>query len=79
MVRTASVRSSASIERITRAVADREGVDPTELPPMYEAVDTAALSALLDAENRSDVTVRFTYCGYEVVVDGRDVTVDAAT
>lgn len=78
MVRTASVRSPHCIERITEVVADQEGVDPIELPPMYEAVDTAALSAILDREG-DDVTVEFTYCGYRIVATDRDVTVDADT
>jgi hypothetical protein len=62
------------------AVADHEGVDPTELtPPLAEVVDPDALDRLLGSANpREDVTVEFTYRGHDVVVsaDG-EVTVQS--
>ncbi|MWV41804.1 HalOD1 output domain-containing protein [Natrialba sp. INN-245] len=47
-------------------IAAREGCRGTTLPPLYEHVDTEALTAVL--ESPADVTVRFEYEGYEVVI-----------
>ncbi|MEY7848965.1 HalOD1 output domain-containing protein [Natrarchaeobius sp. A-rgal3] len=55
-------------------VAAREGRRGTSLPPLYEAVDTDALTALL--ESPADVTVRFEYEGYEVVIGPRPLEVE---
>ncbi|GAB3666333.1 HalOD1 output domain-containing protein [Halopiger thermotolerans] len=62
---------------VVEAVADAEGVSPTELrPPEYEplhaAVDPEALDSLFadraSGAPRSDGTVSFRYCGYQVTV-----------
>ena len=47
-------------------IAAREGCDPMALPPLSEAVDPEALTTLL--ESPADVTVRFEYAGYDVVI-----------
>ncbi|MWV38389.1 HalOD1 output domain-containing protein [Natrialba sp. INN-245] len=47
-------------------IAAREGREPTALPPLYEAVDPEAVTALL--ESPAAVTVRFAYAGYVVVI-----------
>ncbi|SER81524.1 HalOD1 output domain-containing protein [Natrinema salaciae] len=47
-------------------IAAREGCAPTALPPLYEAVDPEALAAVL--ESNGDVTVRFAYGDYRVVI-----------
>lgn len=47
------------------AVADAEGVDPTDLPSLYEATDPDALDRLL---SRDGGQVRFNYHGYQVTV-----------
>ena len=57
-----------SMEPIIERVAAEEGVDPVELPPIGEVVDPDALTSLLAATG-STITVRFTYCGYDVVAD----------
>lgn len=57
---------------VIRAVASKEGVDPTDLDvPLYDAVDPSALDSLF--QSGFDGHVRFTYYGYEVSVfdDGR--------
>lgn len=61
--------------RIAEKVAEREGVDPTDLsPPLYDVVDTEALEALFrstdGAESGDRVRVEFPYGGYDVRVDG---------
>lgn len=54
-------------------IAAREDRDPTGLPPLHETVDPEALTAVL--ESNPEVTVRFAYAGYRVVVDPDEVTV----
>ncbi|WP_343217248.1 HalOD1 output domain-containing protein [Halovivax limisalsi] len=58
---------------IVSEVADREGVDPTELrPPLHDVIDPEALDALFEPTTTSqrarDGSVTFAYCGYEVTV-----------
>lgn len=61
-------------ERIVEAVADAEGVDPLELPPLYDAVDPDAVDSLFAPQLRvgsvpsHDAAVRFEYHGYVVRV-----------
>ncbi|SER81451.1 HalOD1 output domain-containing protein [Natrinema salaciae] len=56
-------------------IAAREGCDRSALPPLYEVVDPEALAAVL--ESNGDVTVRFAYGDYRVVIgpDPDDVAV----
>ena len=53
-------------ERVISAVADANGVGPTELEPLYETVDPEALDALFDAGIEG--TIQFTYEDHDVVV-----------
>lgn len=56
---------------VVRAVADAEGVDPTELDtPLYEAVDPDALDALYRENENSVTRMQFAYYGYRVTVHG---------
>lgn len=54
--------------RVLEAVAVTSGVDPLELPPLYDVVDPDKLDALV--ASMSDGEITFTYAGYEVTVDG---------
>lgn len=60
-------------DRVVQTIADREGVDPTELPPLFESVDPDALDALLRRDDTAGAQVTFTHHGHEVTVrsDGR--------
>lgn len=66
---------------VVEAVADREGREVSELPPLRTAVDPEALDELFaprhDGTPRERGEVTFVYCGYLVRVraDGR-VTLD---
>jgi hypothetical protein len=54
-------------EAVVTAVADAEGVDPTELTqPLYDAVDPEALDTVF---RRSDGWITFEYYGYVITVD----------
>jgi hypothetical protein len=54
-------------EAVVSAVADIEGADATELPPLYGAIDTDALDAIFVGDNAASVT--FGYHGYTVTIE----------
>lgn len=60
--------------QVVDAVAEAEGVDPTRLsPPLYEAVNTEALNALVantEPTDHTTIRVSFSYHGYMVTVRG---------
>lgn len=66
-------------ERVVAKVAETMNVDPTELDPLYEAVDADALDALfspkMDGTPRTRGSIDLTYCEHRVSV-GSDGTVD---
>ena len=67
-------------ERVVAAVASREGVGPTELPPLYGAIDPDALDDLVgdlgDVDGSRNGTpgleIEFTYHGYDATVTAGD-------
>lgn len=55
------------------AVAAASGTDPTELPPLYDAINPDALNALFESQgkrDRADLRVEFSYNGFNVIVEG---------
>lgn len=61
--------SEDRVRAIVEAVAEKSGVDPLELPPLYEAVDSDCLDHIFAAMD-SDVqrSALFTYAGYDVTI-----------
>ena len=61
---------------IVTAVAEAEGLAPTDLtPPLHDAVDPEALDRLFGSDgprSESGTRVSFTYNGYDVRVGGPD-------
>lgn len=55
---------------IVERVAARENVDPLELPPLHDVVDTDALMALFATPERRVDHITFSYHGYDVTVEG---------
>ena len=53
-------------ERVIRNVADANGVDAVELPPLYDAIDPEALSAVVTTMSGGGIS--FTYAEREVTV-----------
>ena len=51
-------------------MADAEGVDPIDLPPLYDAIDPEALDRFV---SQNGGQIRFDYHGYTVTVDRRGV------
>lgn len=61
------------VEQVVDEVSRIEGVDQTDLPPLYDVVNPDALDSLLgdaDRESEGDVRISFSYSGY--VVTARD-------
>lgn len=69
---------------IVEAVADREDCNPTEIEPLYDAINPDALNALFfdsaQSSSRINGEISFEYCGYliNVTSDGR-ITIDETT
>lgn len=63
--------SDSPSQAVIQAVADAEGVDPVDLPPVFESIDPDALDQVV---SRIEGHVRFDYCGYTVTVDQHGVT-----
>lgn len=81
---TASIRQTANndvSQLIVEAVAEREGVSPLRLPPLYGSVDPDALDQLFASPSTADqlqLEVEFVYNGYRVTVsEGGAVSVEA--
>lgn len=58
-------------ETIVLALSDVTGVDPLNLPPLYDAVDTDALQTLFGSGDEH-LEVQFAVAGCEVTVRGQD-------
>ena len=64
-------------ERVILAVAEANGVDQTELEPLYQTIDPEALDALF--KPGVEGTIKFSYGDHDVVVRGDgDATIDGA-
>lgn len=61
-------------EQVIYAVANANGVDPTDLHPLYDTIDPEALDDLF--ESGTEGTIKFTYEGHDVAVHSDRVTVD---
>ena len=61
---------------VVTAVADREGVAPERLdPPLWEAVDSAALDRV--CATATGCAVSFEYAGYQVTLEEDSVSLEA--
>lgn len=67
--------------RVVMKVAEQNGVDHTDLPPLYTAIDSEALDSFFQhrtQENQRDRPsreIRFSYAGQEVTIRDGDVAV----
>lgn len=59
---------------VISAVSEHAGVEPLELPPLYDSVDADALDALFAslAAKTTPTTFRFHFDGHLVTVSGAD-------
>ena len=72
---TEPVRAISASNAIVNRVANAEGVEATELTPLYTAIDPDALDALVGGHGRSasSLKIEFSYQGYDVTVTGEGV------
>lgn len=69
-VSTRMLRGEDLLFEILGAVAEAEGVDRTDLPPLGEVLDVDALLAVVDSDR--EVAVTFDYAGHRVHVGADD-------
>lgn len=57
-------------EAIVGRIATYEGVDPSELTPIFDVIDPDALDSFIEAADRRDTPaeIQFSYHGYTVTV-----------
>ncbi|MFC6785402.1 HalOD1 output domain-containing protein [Halobaculum halobium] len=72
----------SATDAIVRALADAAGVDPTDIPPLFDYVDPDALNTLFDSSDRGtggDTLLSFQVDTWNVFVrsDGRIRVCDA--
>ncbi|WP_231185095.1 HalOD1 output domain-containing protein [Haladaptatus sp. DYF46] len=54
---------------VVREVAARAGVQPNELPPLYDFIDPDALDRVVHSTD-SDLELSFVFAGYRVTIEG---------
>lgn len=75
MARTLETDTDRIYEQIVTEVAALEGAEPTELPPLFDAVDPDALGAIFsptEAGATRTGRVEFAYAGYDIRVEFED-------
>lgn len=58
-------------ETVFSEVANKDGVDPLDLEPLYTSVDPDVLVALYESPSNVD-RVEFEYAGYAVIIEDED-------
>ncbi|MCU4743198.1 hypothetical protein OB955_05595 [Halobacteria archaeon AArc-m2/3/4] len=72
MESTLAIDADDVSDRIVAEVASRDGVDPIELPPLFDAVDPDALDVLFAPKANGETRqgrVWFPYAGYDVTIE----------
>lgn len=75
MESTLAIDADDVSERIVTEIATRDGVDPIELPPLFDAVDPDALEVLFAPKANGETRrgrVWFRYAGYDVTIEYDD-------
>ncbi|WP_224335890.1 HalOD1 output domain-containing protein [Haloprofundus halobius] len=79
MISPVERHSESVCEQIVTAVAEREGVDPLDLVPLYDALGPGLWHSLFVSTSgngdRDTMSHSFSYHGYDVTVEGDDVHV----
>lgn len=59
----------SATERVANAVADAEGRDPIDLPPLHNVIETDALDALFDPDQTAETApIELCFCYSESIV-----------
>lgn len=80
MATTESTATPLAVD-IVEAVAERDGVDETSLPPLYDTIDPDALDVVFDTPSSGAADhhprLSFQYCGHTIVIEpDRTITVE---
>lgn len=54
---------------VVEEVASHEGEAPTDLPSLYDSIDTDALNSIVESMADEAGSIQFPYAGYVVTVD----------
>ncbi|WP_084777753.1 HalOD1 output domain-containing protein [Natrialba sp. SSL1] len=57
---------------ILEEIGEKETRNIADLPPLSDSIDVDALTRLAESKG---IAVKFEYCGYEILVEDREVTV----
>jgi len=60
-------------EAIVTAIAAKERVTETNLPPLYDQIDPDALDTLVAGQSSDDIQISFTYSGYTVRIRDSEI------
>ncbi|WP_049916866.1 HalOD1 output domain-containing protein [Halogeometricum pallidum] len=81
-VGTRAARDRTVTETVIAAVAEANGIEPTDLDPLFDVIDPDALNDIYRtkwAQSPRSLTVEFQYEGCTVVVRAKKVTVSKST
>lgn len=72
---TLDVSTIPPSQEVVERVATREGVDHTDLDPLFDVIDPDALDRIVQSGRgtASPVHLTFTYHGYEISINGEGV------
>ena len=77
MPQTMARQTKSLTGTIVEKLADANGVDVYQVPPLIESVDPDALEKLFTESEAADaVTIEFSHAGHRIVVDGGRVSID---
>ena len=80
-IRVAMPADSEIAVKIVRKVASLKGVDPVDLPPLYDTVDPDALETILTENDAATFLIHFNYTGYRVWIESEQeisITIEPA-
>lgn len=77
LARSQDLTKSNCIWDLIDAVADLEGVDPAQLPPIYNTIDPEPIAALINGSG-TEFELTFEYQGFEIRItpDRYQITAD---
>ncbi|QLD88808.1 hypothetical protein HWV07_07075 [Natronomonas salina] len=62
---------------IVEKIAAAEGASEVDITPLFESIDPDAIDTMFaDARASAHVTIEFTHDGYDVRIDGGEVSID---
>ncbi len=70
-------RQDSVTEVVVTIVATATNTSPTDLPPLWDAIEPDALDRLVNHQTGSDLQVRFRYAGHSITIEGQTVRVTA--